>query len=86
MISECLTVSQMGLGFPPSGAREEASGVGQEALEENTLQDVLLALGGAFTACMTMGCVNNCHLFPFAGDSGIAKHKNDFIHSHFTAD
>lgn len=46
----------------------------------------LLALEREFTACITMDCLNNCHLFPFAGGSGITEHKNDFIHSHFTAD
>lgn len=29
---------------------------------------------------------SNCDLFPFAGDSGITKHEDDFVHSHFSAD
>lgn len=60
--------------------------MGRTALDENMVPDVLLGLERECAACVTMDCLNNCRLFPFAGDSGIAKPKNDFIRSHFTAD
>lgn len=75
------------LGFLPFRTKL-GGGVGcvAEALDGSVRDSVLWAFERGFFVCGTMDDLNNCHLFPFAGDSGITEHKNDFIHRHLTAD
>lgn len=87
MFPGCIIGSQTGWVSCPS-EQMLGGGVGcvAKALDGSVRDSVLWAFESGFFVCGTMDDVNNCHLFPFAGDSGITEHKNDFIHSHLTAD